>query len=79
MKKRILYVIVVVAIAVVAGWNVSQSKNEMALTDVALENVEALAGDENGGGGTLYGNEAGTRFCCCPGSNSCGAASCSGC
>lgn len=26
--------------------------------------------------GTLYGNEAGTRFCCAAGTNSCGAAEC---
>ena len=46
MKKKFVCGIAVVVIAVVAAWNVSQSKNEMALTDVALANVEALAGDE---------------------------------
>jgi uncharacterized Rmd1/YagE family protein len=46
MKKIFLYLVAVVAITAVAVWNVSQSKNETALTDVALENVEALAGEE---------------------------------
>ncbi|MDR2139071.1 MAG: NVEALA domain-containing protein [Tannerella sp.] len=79
MKKIFLYLVAVVAITAVAVWNVSQSRNETVLTDVAMENVEALADSETSGSGTLYGNEAGTRFCCCPGSNSCGASSCSGC
>jgi hypothetical protein len=41
---------IVAAIAVAAAWNVSQSKNEMALTDVALENVAARANDETPSG-----------------------------
>jgi hypothetical protein len=48
MKKKILGVAIVAAIALVSGWNISQSKSDVALSDVALENVEALA-DENGG------------------------------
>lgn len=45
MKKKFLCLVAVVAITGTAAWNVSQSKNEMVLTDVALENVEALAYD----------------------------------
>jgi hypothetical protein len=45
MNKKILSFIVFAAIAVVAGWNVNQNKSEVALTDVAMENVEALAGE----------------------------------
>lgn len=67
------------AIAIVAAWNFSRNQNEIVLADLALENVEALASGEGSSRGTLYGNSSGTRFCCCPGSNSCGAASCSGC
>ena len=49
MKKRILGLMAIVVIAAVAAWNVymSQSKNEMALSDVALENIEALASSES--------------------------------
>ena len=36
-------------------------------------------GDGNIGKGTLYGNEAGTLYCCCPGTNNCAAAACKGC
>jgi hypothetical protein len=48
MKKIFLCLATVVAITVVAAWNVSQNKNEMALTDVALANVEALADELSG-------------------------------
>ncbi|MDR2139628.1 MAG: NVEALA domain-containing protein [Tannerella sp.] len=48
MKRKKIYMMIVAAIAVAAAWNVSQSKSEMALTDVALENVEASAGGEGG-------------------------------
>ncbi|MDR1896344.1 MAG: NVEALA domain-containing protein, partial [Prevotellaceae bacterium] len=69
---------IVAAIVLASGWNISRSMNETTLSDMALENVEALA-QESSGLGTLYGNQAGTLFCCCPGTNSCGAAHCSGC
>ncbi|MDR2139630.1 MAG: NVEALA domain-containing protein [Tannerella sp.] len=47
MKRIFFYMMIVAAIVVAAAWNVSQSKSEMALTDVALENVEALADEES--------------------------------
>lgn len=46
MKKKILGIAVVAAIALAAGWNYNQSKNETKLNDLALANVEALAGGE---------------------------------
>jgi hypothetical protein len=76
MNIKNLYVTAVVGIALLSGWNVSRIMNEKAsLSDMALANVEALA-DESSGKGTLMGTEDGTRFCCCPGTNSCSAASC---
>jgi hypothetical protein len=47
MKKKILGVAIVAAIALVSGWNISQSMSEVAISDVALENVEALADEIN--------------------------------
>jgi hypothetical protein len=47
MKKKILGVAIVAAIALVSGWNISQSMSEVALSDVSLANVEALADGEN--------------------------------
>ena len=79
MGKKFFGVIAFVAIAAAAGWNYQQNTNEVELSDLALANVEALANGESGSKGTLYGNSSGTSFCCCPGSNSCGAASCSSC
>jgi len=51
MKKKIFSVAIVAAIALGAGWNVMQSENDMKLSDLALSNVEALANNEETGGG----------------------------
>ena len=42
MKKYILS-IAVVTTAVIAGWNYQQNQQRMELSDLALENIEALA------------------------------------
>lgn len=49
MKKNIVGVIAVVAIAAMAGYNVYSSQNDGKLSDLALANVEALASGESGG------------------------------
>lgn len=41
--KKLLGIITVVAIVAAAGWNFSQSQNEVEMSDLALANVEALA------------------------------------
>lgn len=77
MKKNLIKSVFVVAVAMLAGINVFNAQKTVVLSDVAKENVEALANDETSGTGTLYGNEAGTSFCCKPGSTrTCGAATC---
>lgn len=48
MKKRLLSIAFVAAIAVTAGWNFAQSENKVNLCDLALANVEALAESEGG-------------------------------
>ena len=48
MKKRIIGIIMIAAIAMAAGWNVMQNKSETALSDIVLSNVEALASGESG-------------------------------
>ena len=50
MKKKIFGVALIAAMAVAAGWNFNQSKNETQLSDLALANVEALARGEWGDG-----------------------------
>lgn len=50
MKKNIFGVALIAAMAVAAGWNFNQSKNEVNLSDLALTNVEALASGESSGG-----------------------------
>ena len=46
MKKRILGAALLIAIAVTAGWNFNQSKNEVVLSELALANIEAIAQGE---------------------------------
>ena len=48
MGTKILGVIAFVAIAAAAGWNYQQNTNEGQLSDLALENAEALARGESG-------------------------------
>ena len=48
MGTKILGVIAFVAIAAATGWNYQQNTNEVQLSDLALENAEALARGESG-------------------------------
>ena len=41
--RKLFGIMAMAAIAAVAGWNFSQSQNEVELSDLALANVEALA------------------------------------
>ena len=43
MKRKIFGAALIAAMALAAGWNFNQSKNEVELSDLALANVEALA------------------------------------
>jgi hypothetical protein len=46
MKKNIRAVMMIVAIALVVGVNMFNSQRAIAMSDIALANVEALARDE---------------------------------
>ena len=54
MKKKIFGVALIAAMAVAAGWNFNQSKNEVELSDLALANVEALARNEGSGNCSMF-------------------------
>jgi hypothetical protein len=55
MKKKIISIAFVAAIAVAATWNFTQSSNaEIGLSDIALANVEALAKCETITGGSCW-------------------------
>lgn len=55
MKKKIIGLAVMAAIALTISWNVYQDNNKVKLTDLTLSNVEALAGCElNGWIGSGY-------------------------
>ncbi len=46
MKKKILGAALIAAMAITAGWNFNQNKNEVELSDIALANISALARGE---------------------------------
>lgn len=52
--KRIIKLSLVAVFACVAGYNVYQSQKQVELSGLMLENVEALAGGEGGGGYTKH-------------------------
>ena len=45
MRKKILGIAVMAVVAVAAAWNINQSENEIKLSDLALDNVEANFAD----------------------------------
>ena len=61
MGQKIIGVIAFAAIAVAAGWNYQQNKQEVELSDLALENIEALASCERTAGSCWLD----TRSVCC--------------
>ncbi|MDR2389251.1 MAG: NVEALA domain-containing protein [Tannerellaceae bacterium] len=51
MKTKLFCIVFVAVVAVAAAWNFNQNQDEATLSDLALENVEALANGKGGGGG----------------------------
>ena len=47
MKKKLMGIISIVAVAAVAGYNMYSSRSEIRLSDLALANVEAFAQNES--------------------------------
>ena len=47
MKKKFIYGFVFIAISAVAAWNVNFNSQTNGMSDVALANVEALAGEND--------------------------------
>lgn len=50
MNKKIFNLAIVITLAIVGTWNISQNRNGVKVTDLVLNNVEALASGEMGGG-----------------------------
>lgn len=46
MKKRILGTVIITVIALAAGWNFNQNENEVTISELTLDNIEALAQPE---------------------------------
>ena len=49
--KKLFGIIAIAAIVAAAGWNFSQNKNDIILSELSLANIEALANPEGGGHG----------------------------
>lgn len=47
MKKKIFGAVIIATLAITAGWNFHQNKQNIKLSDLALANVAALANPEN--------------------------------
>ena len=63
--KKFLGIITFAAIATVAGWNYQKNKQNVVLSDLALENVEALARSETDWGNcSFYGCIAYFEYTC---------------
>ena len=65
-KSKFLKIAFAAALAVVSGVTAYQAQDKEILSDLALANVEALAGGESGGGGTVHSLEcgqAGLKMC----------------
>ena len=45
--KKVVFAVVAVAVVAAAGWSYQQSKQSVELSDLAMENVEALATGES--------------------------------
>ncbi|MBQ3608656.1 MAG: NVEALA domain-containing protein [Bacteroidaceae bacterium] len=63
MRRNILKIAFVVAIAMVAGINVFNAQKPNVLSDVAMANVEALANDEGGKELTCYNSITSKKGC----------------
>ena len=61
MKKKLFYGFAVLAIAAVAAFNANVSSQKGILSDISLENVEALADIEDAG--VLCSSEVGKLIC----------------
>lgn len=48
MKKKILGTVLIAVTAITISWNFDQKKNEITLSNLATENIEALAQGEGG-------------------------------
>ena len=46
MKKQIIKLLAVVAVVAIAGWNYMNSENGVQMSDLTLDNIEALAQGE---------------------------------
>lgn len=74
MKRKVTSIIVIVAITVLAGWSIVQQKDNVELSELALENIDALAGCEVAGwisGGYWVTNFGCDWTCHSPGPVSC--------
>lgn len=54
MKRKVIGIIAIVVVAAVAGYNVYISQNDVKLSNLVLNNIEAFAFDGEGSGGTKF-------------------------
>lgn len=47
MKKKILGITIIVTTAIISAWNINKNSHTVSLSDLAFDNIEALASGEN--------------------------------
>jgi len=62
-EKKLLSIATVTMVAVAAAWSYSSNNNDVALADLALSNVEALASGEGGGSSCFYNDTQYWNYC----------------
>lgn len=65
MNNKLMKVAFVVTIALVSGINVFNAQKSELLSDIAMANVEALAGSESGNHITCYSGNGSSFLCKC--------------
>lgn len=69
MRKKISIIAIMATIAIATAWNMNVTKERVALNDILLSNVEALAGCETFGGSCFWTTSYGS--CCSGGGMGC--------
>ena len=68
MKKNLFKIFTVIVFATIAGYNLYNSQKTDMMSDLALENIEALAQSESSSGIRCYTGDGHSFLCIC---NSC--------
>lgn len=76
MKKKLVTLVAVCAVALGAYWNMNQNKEKSLLNSLALDNIDAIAACETGYGGSCWISPETDQWVCCTELGTLGCAPC---